>query len=148
VLDEVLLICTELEPVLDVLAEINLVDGPEAGHLVFVHLPNVLVLDRQDHKSVRVFFQQRFRQRCLRVLRLAHILRRDNLRGGAAIRGVVLVQQLGAWELAVGGHGLRGLREFLRDGNLGSSGAAEEFGQLLLGVLVLLHYFSAGSSWR
>jgi hypothetical protein len=56
VLDEVLLVLVEFWPVLRVLAEVDLVDGPEASHLVLVHLPNVFVLDRQNHKAVRVLF--------------------------------------------------------------------------------------------
>jgi hypothetical protein len=45
VFDEVALIFGEFLPVLGILAQINLVYGPEAGHLVFVHLPDVLVHD-------------------------------------------------------------------------------------------------------
>ena len=46
VLDVMLLVLSEFLPVFDVLAEIDLVNSPEAGHLVFVHLPDVFVLDR------------------------------------------------------------------------------------------------------
>lgn len=42
-LDEVLLVSVEFLPVLLVLTEINFIDGPEASHLVFVHLPDVLI---------------------------------------------------------------------------------------------------------
>lgn len=45
-LDEVLLVFLEFGPVPDVLAEIDLVNCPETGHLVLVHLPDVLILDR------------------------------------------------------------------------------------------------------
>jgi len=45
VLDKVLLIFLQLLPVLFVLAQVDLVDSPEARHLVLVHLPNVVVLD-------------------------------------------------------------------------------------------------------
>lgn len=45
VLDVVLLISRQRLPVLRVLAEVNFVNGPEAGHLILVHLPNVFVDD-------------------------------------------------------------------------------------------------------
>lgn len=44
-LDEMLLVLFEVLPVLDVLTEINLVDSPEAGHLILVHLPDIMILD-------------------------------------------------------------------------------------------------------
>lgn len=46
ILNEMLLVVAEGGPVTQVTAKINLVDSPEASHLVFVHLPNVVVLDR------------------------------------------------------------------------------------------------------
>jgi len=57
-LDEVLLTLGQLLPVLDVLSKIDFFGGPEAGHLVFVHLPNIVVLNWQDHESVWVLLQK------------------------------------------------------------------------------------------
>jgi hypothetical protein len=96
VLDKVLLIWREFEPVLGVLAEIDLVNSPEAGHLVLVHLPDVLILDGKDNEPVRVFLKERLRENLLSVLTLADVLRRDNLRRGATVSRVVLVEKLGS----------------------------------------------------
>ena len=60
-LDKVLLILLEGLPVLCVLAQVDLVDGPEAGHLIFVHLPDVVVLDGEDDEAVGVILEERFR---------------------------------------------------------------------------------------
>ena len=57
-LEEVLLVGLEGCPVLLVLTEIDLVDSPEAGHLVLVHLPDIVVLDGQDDEAVGVRFQK------------------------------------------------------------------------------------------
>ena len=94
--DEVALVFGEFLPVLGILAQINLVYGPEAGHLVFVHLPDVLVHDWQNHKAVRVLLQQGLRHRLLsQVLALArvgnHMVRYD-LGISTAISAVVLVE--------------------------------------------------------
>lgn len=56
-LDEVLLVLGELLPIFCVLAEVDFVNSPETSHLVFIHLPDVLILDRKDNKAVRVFLQ-------------------------------------------------------------------------------------------
>lgn len=58
-LDEVLLVLGELLPIFCVLAEVDFVNSPETSHLVFIHLPDVLILDRKDNKAVRVFLQER-----------------------------------------------------------------------------------------
>ena len=57
-LQEVLLIRLKGRPVLFVLSKVDFVDCPKAGHLVFVHLPYIVVLDGQDNKSVGVLFQK------------------------------------------------------------------------------------------
>jgi len=57
-LDEVLLILFEVLPVLDILTEINLVNSPEAGHLILVHLPDIMILDGQDNKAIGVLLKQ------------------------------------------------------------------------------------------
>ena len=54
VLDEVLLTFIELVPVFQILTEINFLGGPEASHLILVHLPDVIVMDWEDHKPVGV----------------------------------------------------------------------------------------------
>jgi len=58
ILNEVLLTLVELFPVVDILSEVNFIYGPEAGHLIFVHFPNVVVLDGQDDEPVGVLFKQ------------------------------------------------------------------------------------------
>ena len=55
ILYEVLLICSQLEPVLAVLGEVNLVRCPETGHLLLVHLEHRQVLDGKQHEPLRVF---------------------------------------------------------------------------------------------
>jgi hypothetical protein len=81
VFDEMLLIGSESLPILHVLAEVDLIDGPEASHLVFIHLPNVFVLDRKDDKAIGIFFKERFWQGTLGVNRILarDILWRDDL---------------------------------------------------------------------
>ena len=54
-----------IAPVLLVLLEVDLVDGPEAGHLVLVHLPDVMVLNGKDNETIGVFFKQGFREHLL-----------------------------------------------------------------------------------
>ena len=48
----------KLGPVLWVGAKIDFVDGPEASHLVLVHLPHVVVLDGKDDESVGVVLEK------------------------------------------------------------------------------------------
>ena len=62
VLDEMLFVLLEGGPILGVLTKVDLIDGPEACHLVFVHLPNVVVLDGEDDEAVGVLFKERLRQ--------------------------------------------------------------------------------------
>ena len=61
-LDKVLLILLEGLPVLDVLSKVDLVDCPEAGHLILVHLPDVMVLDWENDEAVGVLLKERLRQ--------------------------------------------------------------------------------------
>lgn len=58
VLDEVLLTFVKLVPIFQILTKVNFLGGPEASHLVLVHLPDVLVLDWKDHESVGVVLQE------------------------------------------------------------------------------------------
>jgi len=101
VLDEVLLIGIEFGPVLEVLSKIYFFGGPEAGHLVLVHLPDVVVLDWEQHKSVWVLLKKWFWQETLSLghLGLALLgcsLANWNLRLNPAMLAVVIVDQLGA----------------------------------------------------
>jgi len=57
VLDEMLFVRCELLPVFHVKPEVDLVNGPKVSHLVLIHLPNVLVLDRKDDEAIGVFFK-------------------------------------------------------------------------------------------
>ena len=59
--DKVLLVLLEGAPVFGVLAEIDLIDGPEAGHLVLIHLPDIVVLDGQDDEAVGILFKKGLR---------------------------------------------------------------------------------------
>lgn len=70
VLDEVLLTFIELVPVFQILTEINFLSGPEASHLILVHLPDVVVMDREDHEPVGVLVQDWLWQFLGVVLRL------------------------------------------------------------------------------
>jgi hypothetical protein len=54
VFNEVLLVLCELFPVLCVLTEIDLINGPETSHLIFVHFPDVFILDWKDYEAVRI----------------------------------------------------------------------------------------------
>jgi len=59
VLDKVLLVLIELLPILDVLGEVDFLSGPESSLLVFVHLPDVAVLDREKDEAVGVLLKKR-----------------------------------------------------------------------------------------
>jgi hypothetical protein len=59
VLDEVLLTFVEFVPIFQILAKINFLGGPEASHLILVHLPNVVVVDWEDHEPVGVLVKHR-----------------------------------------------------------------------------------------
>lgn len=111
---EMLFIGSESLPVFNVLAEVHLVDGPEASHLVFIHLPNVFVLDGKDDEAIGVFFKERFWQWTLSVDRIlaGNVLWRDDLGICSTVRRVVLVEELGA---KVVGFCVLGLGEAGRD---------------------------------
>ena len=81
-LDEVFLVVLQLVPVFEVRAKVDLIDGPEASHLILVHLPDVVVLDRQQHKPVWVLFKERFRESFFISLGLTG---ESRLRGGATL---------------------------------------------------------------
>lgn len=59
ILYEMLLVFGEFGPIPYISAEVDLVNGPEACHLFFIHLPNILILDGQDHEAVRILLEQR-----------------------------------------------------------------------------------------
>ena len=59
-LDEMPLVVGELLPMSHVTREIDLFSGPEAGLMFLVHVPDLLMLDREQHKAARVFLQEPF----------------------------------------------------------------------------------------
>jgi hypothetical protein len=80
VLDEVLLVVIQLFPVFNVLGKIDFFSGPESSFLVLVHFPDVVILDREQHKAVGVLLQKRLRKRSLSLagtLRLRDSLKLD-----------------------------------------------------------------------
>lgn len=99
ILDEVSLIVIEFVPVGQVRLKINFVDDPEGGEGLLVHLPDVFVLDGEDHKPVRVILEERLLDRLgillcltLRIFRDESVLRLKvfgDLRG-LKLRGVAL----------------------------------------------------------
>lgn len=138
-LDEVLLILVKLGPVFEVLRQVDLFSRPEAGHLILIHLPDVVVFDGQDDEPVRVFLEEGLRQR---ALRLCHKL------AGLCLGGEVLgrmrqaddrlrnLQGILARHLRRMQHGLRLLSELLLLGLL-----RKQLSDLLLRLerLVLVH---------
>ncbi len=64
-LDEVLFVLGEFFPILNILSKINFLSSPESSFLVFVHPPNVMVLNRKEDEAVRVLFKKRFWERSL-----------------------------------------------------------------------------------
>jgi len=68
-LDEMTLVFVKLFPILDVLGEVDFFCGPKGGLLVLVHLPDVIVLDGEEHEAVRVLLEQWLRKWSLSHLR-------------------------------------------------------------------------------
>jgi hypothetical protein len=99
-LDEMLFVVGQLKPVLGVLGKINFLSRPEAGHLIFVHLPDVVVPDRKNDKSIWVFLKQRLRKWLLGLSKLSFTLLGHNtlaywnLRIQATMLTVVLMYEL------------------------------------------------------
>ena len=101
VLDEMPFIIGKLYPVSDIFSKINFFSGPEACHLFFVHLPDVLVLNWQNNESVWVFSQKWFVKWLLGLGELGLTLLSNywilwHLGIKSAMLAVVLVHQLGA----------------------------------------------------
>ena len=42
-------------------AEVDLVESPEASHLLLVHLPDVVILDGENDEAVGVLLKERLR---------------------------------------------------------------------------------------
>mmetsp|Transcript_6944 Transcript_6944/g.16721 ORF Transcript_6944/g.16721 Transcript_6944/m.16721 type:complete len:243 (-) Transcript_6944:176-904(-) len=61
VADEVALVVGELRPIGHVRAEIDFFRGPERGFGLFVHFPQVVVSDGENHKPVGILNQEWFR---------------------------------------------------------------------------------------
>jgi hypothetical protein len=78
VLDEMFLVVIQFLPVLNVLGEIDFLSGPESGFLVLVHLPDVVVLDGEENKAVRVLLKKRLLE--LGALSLRGSLQRGEIR--------------------------------------------------------------------
>ena len=104
--DEVAVVVGEFLPVVLVLGEVKFAYVPEAGHLVLVHLPDVVVLDGEDHESMGVLLQERLRKLSLRLSGLNLALGGGHLRG---TRGYHLALLLGFRHVA----GLRVLAQDL-----------------------------------
>ena len=54
-----LFVVCQLLPVLNVLGKVDFFSGPESCLLVLVHLPNVIVLNGEEHKAVGVLLKKR-----------------------------------------------------------------------------------------
>lgn len=57
-LDKVLLVIVELLPILYILSEVDFFGCPEGSFLVFIHLPNIVVLDWEENESIGVLFKK------------------------------------------------------------------------------------------
>ena len=60
ILDEVLLVVVQTLPVLGVLGKVNLLGGPEAGFVLLVHLPDLVILDGEENKALLVLLEEGF----------------------------------------------------------------------------------------
>jgi hypothetical protein len=72
-LDKMFFVIIELLPIFQILSQVNFFSSPEASHLLFIHFPDVVVLDRKDNESAWVLFEQRLWQHlseslCCRLL--------------------------------------------------------------------------------
>jgi len=111
VLNEVLLVVGELYPVSQVVGKIDFFCGPETGHLLLVHLPDIVVLDRENNEPVGVLLQEGLGKGDLGNLGLALLggaLTDGHLGGDSSVLAVVLLHKLGA-HLADEGGLLEGL---------------------------------------
>jgi len=57
--DEVALVLRQALPVVHVVAEVHLLDSPEAGDRLLVHVPDSIVFDREQHEAHRILLQER-----------------------------------------------------------------------------------------
>ena len=57
ILDEMLLIFFEILPIFSVLTKIDFINSPEACHLIFVHLPDIVIYDGKNDESIRILLQ-------------------------------------------------------------------------------------------
>lgn len=64
-LNEVLLILIEFVPIFKVLSKIDFFSSPKTCHLLFVHLPDIIVINWKDNKSIWIFFKKRLWESCL-----------------------------------------------------------------------------------
>jgi hypothetical protein len=56
--NEMLLVLGEIVPVFDILTKIDFLSSPETCLLILVTLPNIIVLDWQDDKSVWIILEK------------------------------------------------------------------------------------------
>lgn len=58
ILDEMLLITAKFLPIFEILIEVDFLSSPETGQMLLVHVPDVIILDREEDEAVRVVFKQ------------------------------------------------------------------------------------------
>lgn len=93
-LDEVLLILVELVPVFQILTQVDFLGGPEASHLVLVHLPNVVVVNWEDDEPVGVLVKDWLWEQALSLVLRGRLLGWSNSLLDASALTVVLVDKL------------------------------------------------------
>lgn len=57
-LDKMSLIIIEFSPIFEILGKIDFFSGPEAGHLILIHLPDIVVLDWKNDESIWVLLKK------------------------------------------------------------------------------------------
>lgn len=70
--DEEPLAVLEVAPVLEVVGEVELLSGPEGGLGLLVHLPDLGVLDGEQHEALLVLHKKRLLGRTSSILDLLH----------------------------------------------------------------------------
>ena len=76
-LDEMLLTLVEFFPVFLILSEVDLLSSPKGRLLILVHLPDIMILNREQHEAIWVLFKQGLRKRSLSLGVLRVLLRHD-----------------------------------------------------------------------
>ena len=60
VLEEVLLIIIELLPVFEILSKIDFFSCPKGSCMLFVHPPNIIVLNWEEYEPIEILLHHRF----------------------------------------------------------------------------------------